>query len=204
MSLDYFLAYSLAVFIAVLIPGPVVMMIVSYGLSGGRQAALRTVMGVTLGDFTAMTLSLAGLGAVLAASATLFTALKFAGAGYLIYLGIRLVRAKPEVRQLRETPPARHIIWNAYWVTVLNPKSITFFVALLPQFLDHSRPIFPQLVIMETTFLGLGALNALAYALIAGQMRQSLGSPSILQWVNRAGGAILITAGLATLAVKRG
>ena len=202
MSLDYFLAYAVTVFIVVLIPGPVVMMIVSYGLSRGRETALRAVAGVTLGDFTAMTLLLSGLGAVLAASATLFTILKVAGALYLIWLGIGLIRSKPTLdpEQLKST--SHSIFWTAYWVTALNPKSITFFVAFLPQFIDPSRPVFQQLVIMEIVFLVLGTLNALAYALVASQARKAVTRPSVLGWVNRAGGAILVMAGLATLALR--
>ena len=204
MSLDYFLAYTFTVFVVVLIPGPVVMMIVSYGLSRGREAALRTVAGVTLGDFTAMTLSLSGLGAVLAASATLFTVLKVAGALYLIWLGIGLLRSKPNADAESLQTSSRSIFWTAYWVTALNPKSITFFVAFLPQFIDPSRPVLPQLIIMEVVFLVLGTLNALAYALIASQARKAVSRPSLLAWVNRTGGAILVMAGLATLALRRG
>jgi len=202
MSLDYFLAYAVTVFIVVLIPGPVVMMIVSYGLSRGRETALRAVAGVTLGDFTAMTLSLSGLGAVLAASATLFTILKVAGALYLIWLGIGLIRSKPTLDPKQLKSSSRSIFWTAYWVTALNPKSITFFVAFLPQFIDPSRPVFQQLVIMEIVFLVLGTLNALAYALVASQARKAVTRPSVLGWVNRTGGAILVMAGLATLALR--
>jgi threonine/homoserine/homoserine lactone efflux protein len=204
MSLDYFLAYAFTVFVVVLIPGPVVMMIVSYGLSRGREAALRTVAGVTLGDFTAMTLSLSGLGAVLAASATLFTILKVAGALYLVWLGIGLLRSKPTMDAEQLNSSSRSIFWTAYWVTALNPKSITFFVAFLPQFIDPARPVLPQLIIMEVVFLVLGTLNALAYALIASQARRAVSTPSVLAWVNRTGGAILVMAGLATLALRRG
>jgi threonine/homoserine/homoserine lactone efflux protein len=204
MSLDYFLAYAFTVFVVVLIPGPVVMMIVSYGLSRGREAALRTVAGVTLGDFTAMTLSLSGLGAVLAASATLFTILKVAGALYLVWLGIGLLRSKPTMDAEQLNSSSRSIFWTAYWVTALNPKSITFFVAFLPQFIDPSRPVLSQLIIMEVVFLVLGTLNALAYALVASQARRAVSTPSVLTWVNRTGGAILIMAGLATLALRRG
>jgi threonine/homoserine/homoserine lactone efflux protein len=203
MSLDYFLAYAVTVFIVVLIPGPVVMMIVSYGLSRGRETALRAVAGVTLGDFTAMTLSLSGLGAVLAASATLFTILKVGGALYLIWLGIGLLRSKPTMDAEKLQSASRSIFWTAYWVTALNPKSITFFVAFLPQFIDPTRPVFQQLVIMEIVFLVLGTLNALAYALVASQARKAVSRPSVLAWVNRTGGGILIMAGLATLALRR-
>ena len=202
MSLDYFLAYAVTVFIVVLIPGPVVMMIVSYGLSRGRETALRAVAGVTLGDFTAMTLSLSGLGAVLATSATLFTILKVGGALYLIWLGIGLIRSKPTLDPGQLKSSSRSIFWTAYWVTALNPKSITFFVAFLPQFIDPSRPVFQQLVIMEIVFLVLGTLNALAYALVASQARKAVTRPSVLGWVNRTGGAILVMAGLATLALR--
>lgn len=202
MSLDYFLAYAVTVFIVVIIPGPVVMMIVSYGLSRGRETALRAVAGVTLGDFTAMTLSLSGLGAVLAASATLFTILKVGGALYLIWLGIGLIRSKPTLDPEELKSSSRSIFWTAYWVTALNPKSITFFVAFLPQFIDPSRPVFQQLVIMEIVFLVLGTLNALAYALVASQARKAVTRPSVLGWVNRTGGAILVMAGLATLALR--
>ena len=122
MSLDYFLAYAVTVFIVVLIPGPVVMMIVSYGLARGREAALRAVVGVTLGDFTAMTLSLSGLGAVLATSATLFTILKVAGALYLIWLGIGLLRSKLTMDAEQLQSSSRSIFWTAYWVTALKPQ----------------------------------------------------------------------------------
>ena len=167
------------------------------------KTALRTVAGVTLGDFTAMTLSLSGLGAVLAASATLFTILKVAGALYLVWLGIGLLAQQADDAMPNSCKSSsRSIFWTAYWVTALNPKSITFFVAFLPQFIDPSRPVFQQLVIMEIVFLVLGTLNALAYALVASQARKAVSRPSVLAWVNRTGGAILVMAGLATLALR--
>jgi threonine/homoserine/homoserine lactone efflux protein len=147
------------------IPGPTILLVVSYALGHGRKTAFATVTGVALGDFTAMTASLFGLGAVLAASAALFTVLKWIGGAYLIWLGIKLWRAPivegpmadndnlPEEKSLK-------IFLHAYVVTALNPKSIIFFVAFVPQFLNPALPFFGQMLVMEATFLVLATINA--------------------------------------------
>ena len=144
MPLDHWLAFVAASAVLLAIPGPTVVLIISYALGHGRRAASSTVAGVALGDFTAMTASLLGLGALLAASATLFMVLKWAGAAYLIYLGVKLWRA-PVAEQVADVvvPVERHgrIFLHAYAVTALNPKSIVFFIAFLPQFLDRSGPV---------------------------------------------------------------
>ncbi|MBN9021952.1 MAG: LysE family translocator, partial [Rhizobiales bacterium] len=155
--------------------------------------------------FTAMTLSLAGLGALLLASATLFTVLKWVGAAYLVYLGIRLWRSEPSLPSTEGTPerPARGIFGHAFVVTALNPKSIAFFVAFVPQFIDKSAPLLPQLVVMEATFVTLAGLNALVFALAADQLRTRIRRPSVLRWMNRAGAGCLVGMGVATAAVSR-
>src|SRR5665213_3474384 len=93
MTLATWLAFVLASGILVLIPGPTVLLVVSYALGQGWRTALPMAVGVALGDFTAMTVSMLGLGALLAASATVFTLLKWGGAAYLVYLGVKLWRA---------------------------------------------------------------------------------------------------------------
>src|ERR1700731_3078331 len=93
MSLDHFLAFAAASAILVAIPGPTVLMVISYALGHGRQATAATLLGVSLGDLTAITASMLGVGALLAASAALFTLVKWAGAVYLVYIGIKLWRA---------------------------------------------------------------------------------------------------------------
>ena len=139
MSLDIYLAFVLASALLVVLPGPTVMLVVANALSRGRPAAMKSVIGVGLGDVTAMVVSFAGLGAVLAASATLFTALKFVGAAYLIWLGIGLLRAKPDPSVLTDVQPStgRQLIRQAWIVTALNPKGIVFFIAFVPQFMDR-------------------------------------------------------------------
>jgi threonine/homoserine/homoserine lactone efflux protein len=179
---------------------------VSYALGQGWRSALPISIGVALGDFTAMTLSLLGVGALLTASATVFTVLKWIGAAYLVYLGIQLWRAGGRLNVEPETDPASlgRMLAHAWLVTALNPKSITFFVAFLPQFLDAGRDLFPQMVIFESTFLVLAFANALGYALAASRARALVRSTSAIRIINRVGGGLLVTAGVAAAAIRAG
>ena len=207
MPLEQWLAFSAAAAVLLAIPGPTILLVISYALGHGRRFAAATVAGVALGDFTAMTASMLGLGALLAASAAVFTVLKWVGAAYLVYLGVRLWRApvgegmEVQGTQTRARPGA--ILLRAYAVTALNPKSILFFVAFLPQFLDSHAPVLPQMVIFETTFLVLATLNAAAYALLASLARGAIRRPAVQRAVNRTGGTLLIGAGLLALGWKR-
>jgi threonine/homoserine/homoserine lactone efflux protein len=206
MLLEHWLAFVAASAVLLAIPGPTVLLVISYGLGHGRKYAAATVAGVALGDFTAMTASMLGLGALLAGSAAVFTLLKWAGAAYLIYLGVKLWRApvgELTMASTREIGPSR-ILLHAYAVTALNPKGIIFFIAFLPQFLTPARPIIPQMVVFEITFLVLATLNATCYALMAAAARQTIRRPRIQQAVNRAGGSLLIGAGLLTAAWRGG
>jgi threonine/homoserine/homoserine lactone efflux protein len=207
MSLEVWIAFALASAVLLTIPGPTVMLVVSYALGRGRDSAWATVPGVALGDLTAMTVSLAGAGAVLAASAGLFTVLKLCGAGYLVWLGIGLWRAAPEnlaaMRDFRAPRDLRGMFWNAYMVTALNPKSIVFFIAFVPQFVVADAPLLPQFIIMIATFVGLAALNTVLWAVLVGEMRRRFEKPATLKLINRVGGSFLITAGVLTALTRR-
>ena len=141
MAFETWLAFTAAAAVLLVIPGPTILLVVSYALGQGWRTALPMAVGVALGDFTAMTLSMLGVGALLMASATIFMILKWAGAAYLVYLGIKLFRAggtlkaEPRSGDTSSVKMASH----AWLVTALNPKSLTFFIAFLPQFLDHGR-----------------------------------------------------------------
>lgn len=207
MSLDLWLAFVAASTALLLIPGPTVLLVLSYALSQGRRVALASAGGVALGDLVAMTASLAGLGALVLTSATLFAALKWVGAAYLIYLGIRLLRSPPTgglaVGAIPAAPTPRAVFGHATAVTALNPKSIAFFIAFVPQFLRPDQPMLPQFAILIATFVSLAAINALAYALLADRLRQSIGRPAVLLWLNRSGGVALIAMGLLTATLRR-
>ncbi len=205
MELATWFAFAAASLVLLFIPGPTILLVVSYALTQGKRVAVATAAGVALGDFVAMTLSLAGLGALLVASATFFTVLKWVGAAYLVYLGIRLWRSRPELPDAAAPSgrAARGIFGHAFVVTALNPKSIAFFVAFVPQFIDHGAPILPQLVVMEATFVVLAAANALVFALAADHLRSRIRRPAVLKWLNRAGAGCLVGMGAATATLGR-
>ena len=142
MEFEVWAAFVAASAVLLIIPGPTVLLVVSYALGRGWRVAAPVAVGVALGDFTAMSLSMLGVGALLASSAALFTLLKWAGAAYLIWLGVKLWRAGGtlEASARTDTVPALRMLAHAWLVTTLNPKSIVFFVAFLPQFLDPAAP----------------------------------------------------------------
>ncbi|MEW6255601.1 MAG: LysE family translocator [Pseudomonadota bacterium] len=205
MSLETWAAFTAASAILLLIPGPTVLLVVSYALGQGWRAAFPMAIGVALGDFTAMSLSMLGVGAMLAASASLFTAVKWLGAAYLIYLGIKLFRAGGQIQAepRGERASALRMLAHAWLVTTLNPKSIVFFVAFLPQFLDRQQDVPSQMLAFGATFLVLAFANACGYALLASAARRGLARPALLRMVNRTGGTLLVGAGVAALATAR-
>jgi threonine/homoserine/homoserine lactone efflux protein len=202
MSIATWLAFATASAVLLVIPGPTILLVISYALGRGVRVALPVAAGVALGDFTAMTLSTLGIGALLAASASLFTLLKWLGAAYLVWLGINLWRAGGRLRvdPAREAAGNGRMLAHAWLVTALNPKSITFFVAFVPQFIDQHAAFWPQMLVLEATFVTLAFLNAVGYALAASRTRSLFDSARALGVFNRIGGSLLIGAGIAAVA----
>ena len=198
MPFDHWLAFAIASLVLLSIPGPTVLLVISYALGHGRKSAGAVVTGVALGDLTAMTASMLGLGALLAASATVFTALRLIGGAYLIYLGVKLWRAPVGMAISKETASrgSRGMLAHAYAVTALNPKSILFFVAFVPQFLEATKPLTPQIIILEATFVTLATLTATTYALLASAARSGIRNRGVQRVINRTGGGLLIGAGI--------
>lgn len=207
MDFHIWLAFVLASTLLLLIPGPTVLLVLSYAISQGRRVALSTAAGVAFGDLLAMTASLAGLGAMVLASAKLFIVLKFIGAAYLIYLGIKLYRSAPssalaEISEV-ELISSRKIFSHATAVTALNPKSIVFFIAFVPQFIQPESALLPQFIILTATFVGLATVNAFAYAFLADYLRQQIKRPSVMSILTRMGGVALVLMGIATATFRR-
>ena len=208
MALEHWLVFVAASAVLLAIPGPTVLLVVSYALGHGRKTALATVSGVALGDMVAMTASILGVGALLASSSEAFAIQRWIGGAYLIFLGIRLWRAPiidgpladndnlPEEKTFR-------IFGHSFLVTALNPKSIVFFVAFLPQFIDHAQPFFPQMIILEATFIALAVVNSLVYVLVADKARGLIRRRFVQKAVNRTGGTLLIAAGAVTAGYRR-
>ncbi|HEY0435477.1 MAG TPA: LysE family translocator, partial [Phenylobacterium sp.] len=198
MHLATWLAFALAAFLMGVTPGPGVTSIVGYALSSGRRTALASVAGMALGNALAMSLSLAGVGAVLAASALAFAVLKWAGALYLIGLGVlAIARAR---RGLDAAPGPKPISPRAAFlgnlaVGTFHPKTIVFFVAFAPQFIRPDAGYLGQAAILVATFTGLAAATDTAYALAAARAGRWLTRPAAMVWARRTGGGVLIAAG---------
>ena len=211
VDLTTFAAFVLASTVLVAIPGPTVVMVVGQALAHGRRVALASVLGVGLGDLVAATASIAGVGALLAASAEGFLLLKWAGAAYLVWMGIKLWRNPPQPSDASALPdeafaasgrPGR-VFRDAFLVTVFNPKGLVFFAAFVPQFIHADRPYLPQAAIFIATFVILGLVNAALYARLASSARSLLRKPRALVAVGRFGGACLIGAGVASAMLRR-
>lgn len=205
MSIELWLAFVAASAVLLIIPGPTILTVISYSIAHGRHANVPLVAAVALGDSTALVVSLLGLGALLATSAFWFTMVKWAGGLYLLYLGVKLLRAGISSATVA-TPAAPgsrvRLFANTYLVTALNPKGIVFFVAFLPQFINPSAGLTQQLWVLAVTFVAMATLNATLYAVFATSARNLLASPRAQRRFNLAGGSLLSTAGVWALLAK--
>lgn len=198
MSMTLWVAFALTTCVLLIIPGPTILTVISYSVSHGQRATIPLIAAVALGDSTALAMSLAGLGAILATSAWLFTVIKWIGGLYLIFLGIKLLLAGTatlEAEQSATLDSHWKLFTNTWLVTALNPKGIVFFVAFLPQFIDPSAPAAPQLWLLSITFVVLATINASLYAAFAARARRLLESPVAQRRFNIGGGSLLMIAG---------
>jgi threonine/homoserine/homoserine lactone efflux protein len=189
-----------------LIPGPGVASIIGFAFSSGRRAAIASVLGMAVGNATAISLSLAGAGAILAASALAFTILKWLGAAYLITIGIIAIAASNSRSDAASAPrivsPRTAFLTNIM-VGTFHPKTILFFIAFASQFISADRAYLPQALLLVVTFTGIAAVTDTLYALSASRAAQLFSSPARRIWARRAGGGVLIAAGVATAAMRR-
>lgn len=209
VSPEHFAAFVAASIILLIIPGPTIIMVITQALAHGRKIAFASVVGVGLGDLVATSLSIAGAGALLATSASLFQVLKFVGAAYLIWIGYKMWRTPVKIPDMSGTDVATDsgrpgvIFRDSFLITVLNPKGILFFVAFVPQFIDSALPYAPQAATYVLIFTGLGILNATLFAFAADGARQTIRRPQVMKMAMRTGGSLLMMAGVAAALTRR-
>lgn len=181
------IAFALASLALLVIPGPAVIYILNRSVSDGRRVGLAAVCGLELGNFVHVIAATVGLSAVLATSATAFSVVKWLGAGYLIYVGIRTLIRKPATlgASILQTSLRRSFMQGVV-VNVLNPKVALFFLSFLPQFIDTSNgsPAL-QSFVFGSIFVLLGFLSDGTYALVASGLRDTLLSGRTLPFVQR-------------------
>ena len=206
MTTETWFSFVLVVCIFAIIPGPTVILVVGQAIANGTRAIVPLTAGVVTGDFVAMSLSLIGLGAVLAASAVLFGILKWFGVFYLVYLGIKAFRTEPvdltgEGRGDKIVSPL-NLFKSAFVVTALNPKDIVFFVAFLPQFVDTTQPVVQQFLILMATFLAIVTVSVCCFATFAGAVKYKIQGVGAQKNMNRASGCVLVGAGILASTVE--
>jgi len=175
MDITTLVSFGLAVAVLVGMPGPATLYIVTRSLDQGRQAGLASVLGISVGAIAHFFAAGLGLSAVLMTSAAAFSVVKYAGALYLIYLGIQKLRSNDSLILSENTRKESllTIFRQGVVVNILNPKAAIFFLAFLPQFLEpNGAPIWQQLIPLGIVFVIVGLLGDSTYALIAGKLRQ--------------------------------
>jgi threonine/homoserine/homoserine lactone efflux protein len=195
MNYHLFTAFLLITVVLFLTPGPIVTLIVTTGARAGTRAALLTVLGSSAGNTVLLALIAFGLGWILKTSAEVFDALRWVGAAYLIWLGIQAWRhaGAPSA----EVAPRGHVhAWRGFIVALTNPKTIAFFTAFLPQFIDPSLPVERQLLVMCAVSVTLGAVLDAGWAVAAGLGRAWFLKPRHNRLLGRLSAFALIGGGI--------
>jgi threonine/homoserine/homoserine lactone efflux protein len=170
-----FAAFVLASLVLAVTPGPGVIYLVTRTLSRGRKAGLASIGGIALGDLGNAVAASIGLAAVLSASAAAFTAVKLAGAGYLVFLGIKALRA-PQTAHVPAPIKLLRPFRDGFWVALLNPKTALFFAALTPQFIDPHRPYLAQSLLLGGVFVSIAICTDTLYVFAASALAPAISS----------------------------
>lgn len=196
------LPYVLACILFAVIPGPSVSLVIANSLAGGTRAGLFTILGAQISMFSMVFIVAIGLNAVMALVSGAFEIIKLAGAAYLIWIGWKMLRTTGELQlDAGDRLPIGRYLWQGAVVSWSNPKTLLFLSAFLPQFLDMSRPVFSQIMILGLITMAITTLGDSVYAVIAGRARGLL-SAARVRLVSRVSGLILMAGG-AWLALQK-
>jgi homoserine/homoserine lactone efflux protein len=195
MNIQLFTAFLLITVVLFITPGPIVTLIIATGASRGTRAALLTVTGSAVGNGALLACIAFGLSWILQASAEVFDALRWVGAAYLVWLGIQVWRHAGAASEA--VAPGGHVhAWRGFIVALTNPKTIAFFTAFLPQFIDPALPVGRQLLVMCVCSVTLGGLLDAGWAVAAGLGRAWFIKPQHNKLLARISGVVLIGGGI--------
>jgi len=207
MELSTWLLFLSIALLAIISPGPAVLLSVTNSLTYGFKKSVFSSLGNITGVFIVSSAAALGLGAVLQTSTLLFSTLKIFGAIYLIYLGIRQWKSKHDIFEKsietsKYNQEKRESFVKGLLVAISNPKAILFFTALFPQFIDLSKPIMIQFIILTSTFMFFSFFVLVIYALTAHSAKYWFAKRNRTIWLNRISGTIFITFGLGILRLR--
>ncbi|MBO8184413.1 LysE family translocator [Streptomyces spirodelae] len=209
LSTDRVLAFAAMSFLLIVVPGPSVLFVVGRALAHGRRAALTTVVGNTLGAYVLVVAVALGIGTLVERSVLVFTVLKLAGAAYLVHLGIKAWRQRRSLQDAFEGRATAHsglrTLWEGFAVGVANPKTIVFFAAVLPQFVDREQGhVAAQMLLLGLVFNVIAVVSDGVWGLAAATARSWFArSPQRLSLVGGAGGLAMIGLGVTVAATGR-
>ncbi|ABK46362.1 Lysine exporter protein (LYSE/YGGA) [Shewanella sp. ANA-3] len=206
MQTETWLLYLFAIVLIGISPGPIAMLSMSHGIHFGKKRSIATGLGSVSAALVLMAASAAGLGAIISASEYGFSLLKWCGAAYLVFLGIKLLLTKQQGQKLEVTKTegkgtAKQLYKQAFLVGISNPKDLLFFAALFPQFIDLTAPQMPQLTILALTWALVDFSFVMLYASMANVLAPSLKASNKLHWFDRTSGGVFLT--LAAILVSR-
>ena len=198
--------YLIATVLIILAPGPSVLFTIARAIAWGRVAAIATVIGNAFGMFLVSVLVAFGLGPLLQSSKLFYNGIQWAGGAYLIYLGYAAIAAsRVDAQGMQKTEGSKPSFFtslkNGFWVGVLNPKSVVFFAAILPQFVDQGKNnVTAQLLLLGAIFATVALISDGSYGLLAGTVRSWLaGDVKRLIFMRRFGGVVMIGLGVFTI-----
>ena len=200
------IAFAIASLALLVIPGPAVLYVINRSISDGRSTALAAVAGLEIGNFMHVIAATVGLSAVIAASATAFGVVKWIGAGYLIYIGLRTVSRKPaSFNQEQKSLPRRKSFTQGIVVNTFNPKVALFFLSFLPQFIDTEKGSTAlQSLVLGSLFVAIGLCTDGLYAFLASALRSTLLRGKSLPFVQRyVAGSVFVLLGVIAASTKR-
>ena len=203
-SLPTLLAYAAACLLLAIVPGPTVTVIIASSLARGTRAGLMNVLGTQIGMLMMVIIVAFGLEAVVAFMGWAFDWVKLAGAAYLLWIGINMLRSDGHLGEGRAGAPRTPLqdAIRGFLVIWSNPKALIFLGALLPQFVDPTHPAFPQIIVLGLVFMAIASTTDSLYALLAGRMRHLLSAVRV-KLVSRISGVVLICGGVWLSLLKR-
>ena len=203
---DLFLAFCITAAAVIAIPGPVVTLVVANALGHGRNAGLLTVFGALVGTAILIGFGAIGLTTVLTLMADIFEWVRWVGVAWLVWLAWKFWRAAiwpPAASADAPAPATRNLFWQGFVVGFTNPKSVVFYIAFFPQFIDQASPVAPQLLVLSLAFLAIALVLDSGYALLAGQLRPWLVSRTLARVRNGVSGTLLLGVSLGLALARR-
>jgi len=210
MNIETVLAFSAVAGLAILSPGPAILLALRNGVTFGMRAVIWSSMGDITALFCLSAATMLGLGLLLKSSALLFSIVKVLGALYLFYVGVRHLFGRASTLGAEASHPSNSkthspflLYREAFFMAAINPKPILFFTALFPQFISAQESLLPQFFILTSIFMALSFFTLLAYAMVAARAKNVLQKPYFVKLINRIVGGVFISFGAALLALRR-